>query len=283
MKKVCVCCIGRRENRYINEFIEHYLTIGVDKIFIYDNNHGEEEHFEDVIPSNLIGDKVDIIDYRDKSFCQVQSYQECYDNHKHEYDWFLFIDIDEYLYMTGYDNIKDFLSLEKFDNYDMIHVNFMNYGDSDNVYYENKPLKERFKKPVLPLDYHRDLPLAENSHVKSIVRGGLDNVKWESTPHTVSDYLSCCDASGKPLVAIFPLVEPNWTYAHFKHYMSKTIEEWLENKVLRGYPDGNKDHFKHNDPIKDFFKMNKVTEEKLKFIEKWKKNNDFYKTYYGDK
>ena len=45
--KVCVCCIGRRENRYINEFIEHYLTIGVDKIFIYDNNHGEEEHFED--------------------------------------------------------------------------------------------------------------------------------------------------------------------------------------------------------------------------------------------
>ena len=45
MIKVAVCCIGRQENRYINEFISHYLNLGVDKIFIYDNNGYDEEYF----------------------------------------------------------------------------------------------------------------------------------------------------------------------------------------------------------------------------------------------
>lgn len=41
--KVSVCVIGRMENLYAVEFVEHYKSIGVDKIFIYDNNHNNEE------------------------------------------------------------------------------------------------------------------------------------------------------------------------------------------------------------------------------------------------
>ena len=36
--KVAVCAIGRLENRYAVEWVEHYNALGVDKIFIYDNN-----------------------------------------------------------------------------------------------------------------------------------------------------------------------------------------------------------------------------------------------------
>ena len=30
--KVCICVIGKEENRYIKEYVEHYKKLGVDKI-----------------------------------------------------------------------------------------------------------------------------------------------------------------------------------------------------------------------------------------------------------
>ena len=44
--KVALCCIGRLENRYIREYVGFYLGIGVDKVFLYDNNYDGEEYFE---------------------------------------------------------------------------------------------------------------------------------------------------------------------------------------------------------------------------------------------
>ncbi len=37
------------ENHYIREWIEYYLNLGVDKIFLYDNNDINGEKFEDEI------------------------------------------------------------------------------------------------------------------------------------------------------------------------------------------------------------------------------------------
>ena len=37
--KICICTLGKQENKYIKEFIEFYKEFGIDKIFIYDNNN----------------------------------------------------------------------------------------------------------------------------------------------------------------------------------------------------------------------------------------------------
>ena len=47
--KICVCSIGKNENLYIKEFVEYYKSIGIDKIFIYDNNDIQGESFETVL------------------------------------------------------------------------------------------------------------------------------------------------------------------------------------------------------------------------------------------
>ena len=54
MNKVLLCCIGKMENNYIREYVEHYKSIGFDNICLYDNNDPDGEHFEDVI-----GDYID--------------------------------------------------------------------------------------------------------------------------------------------------------------------------------------------------------------------------------
>lgn len=269
MIKVAVCCIGRQENRYINEFIDHYLNLGVDKIFIYDNNHGDEEYFESVVNNTT---NIEIIDYRDRDYCQLKCYQECYDKHKLNFDWFLFIDCDEFLYTNGFNSIKGFLTQAKFDSFDMIHVNWLTYGDSNNVRYENKPLRDRFVTPISPIDFTKDYNFPHNYHIKTIVRGNL-NVKWDATPHTPSNELKCCDANGIMCDSTSPFLPFDFRYAHFKHYTTKTIEEFLTIKTQRGFPDGNKDFYKQINPIEDFFKINTITEEKIKFINEYSNIN----------
>ena len=194
-----------------------------------------------------------------------------------EYDWILFIDCgDEYLYMNGFENIKDFLCQDKFKSFDMIHINLMTFGDNDKVYYEDKPLKERFKYPVYPLDWKKNYNISENCHVSSIIRGGLELVVWGDTPHTPINHIKCCNASGVECDSVSPFCDIDFRHAYFKHYTTKTIEEWFDIKVKRGFPDGNKDYFKKNNPLEEFFKTNRVTEEKFRYIEE---NIEKFKDY----
>ena len=54
--KVCICTLGKKENMYIKEYAEHYKALGIDKIFLYDNNDIDDESFENVLSeySNMI-------------------------------------------------------------------------------------------------------------------------------------------------------------------------------------------------------------------------------------
>ena len=33
--KICICTLGKEENKYIREFVQYYEKIGVDKIYLY--------------------------------------------------------------------------------------------------------------------------------------------------------------------------------------------------------------------------------------------------------
>lgn len=266
--KIAMCSIGRMENKYAVEFVEFYHELGVDKFFIYDNNYGDEEHFEEVLQPYVNDGIVEIIDYRDKSYCQVQSYQDCYDKHGNEYDWICFFDFDEFLWISDSRTLKTLLMEDIYKGYEILHVNELIYGDSGNIRYENKPMVERFKVPVQPVDYKKTFDFPENCHVKSIVRGGIKNLKWNGTPHTpTNNDLKCCNAVGEECKPNSPFVIP---YVHknivLRHYKTKSLEEYYNTKVKRGYPDGNKDFFKKNNWVKEYFRENEVTREKIDFI-----------------
>ena len=266
--KVAICCIGRKENLYIKEFVEHYKNIEVDKIFIYDNNFGDEERFEDVLQTYIDEGFVDIVNYRDKPLAQLSAYQNCYDLHSQEYDWLGFIDCDEFLFLNKHKTIKDFLSQKKFENFDMIHLNWMCYGDNELIEYDDRTLSERFKNPIEPLTLKKSYNFPENDHIKSIVRGGLC-LMWKGTSHTPFPYrLKCCDCSGKERDGLSWHHPFDYSDAYIKHYVTKTLEEWYKNKAQRGHPIGDKDYFKHVGIIDEFFKWNKKTKEKEDYIKK---------------
>ena len=257
--KTAVCAIGRLENAYAKEFVNHYLNLGFTNIIIADNNHDGEEHFEDVLQDYVDKGLVIILDYRNKVGYQMAAYSEMYEKFKYDYDWIAFFDFDEYLYIKT--NIEDYLKTKS--DYDAVLINWMCFGDNDQVHYENKPLQERFTKP-LPFDKCVQYMFPENAHIKSIIKGGL-YVYFRGNPHIPDTPLKCCNGSGVR-VANSPWQSLDYSEAFIKHFVTKSLEEWITNKMKRGTGDRDYDTFVRF--YKDrYFLYNDMTDEKKAYLD----------------
>lgn len=271
--KTLLCCIGRKENRYIREFVEYYKEIGFTHICLYDNNYEGEEHFEDVIGDYVDEEYVTLVDYRGQTSCQMRAYNECYIKYGNEYDWIAFFDCDEFLTFatTEIKTISQALSDKRFDGFNMIYVNWKVYGDNGMVEDDGRPVLERFVVPLKPFDkIMPETNVKINSYVKPIVRGGLKRVFFNS-PHTPKTMDKCCNPSGKEVAVVRTTDEIDYSYMYLRHFMTKTINEYI-HKLKRGYPDLPPPDEKHIKSVYEkgartiFFFVNKATPEKIKII-----------------
>ena len=260
--KVCICVIGKGENRYIKEYVEHYKTLGVDKIFLYDNNDKKGERFESVLSQYINEGYVSIINYRGKFAPQLKMYEKCYNKNKYIYDWFIFFDIDEFINLNNYTNIKDFLNENKFNKCNLIYFNCIRHTDNDLLYYDNRTLKEKF--PIIKWDSHMYT-------VKSMMRGSNPKYVRFTTTHWLDRGLKKgCDVFGKyvhPTIRLRIGKKMKKADIYVDHYCFKSTEEYI-NKINKGdaragYNKRNKMH-----KIKLYFKYNNITLEKINYIAK---------------
>ena len=84
--KVCICTLGKNENRYIREFIEYYENYDIDQIFLYDNNDENGEKFEEIIKDYIDNGFVKILNFRGKKREQLNIINHCYLNNYKKYD-----------------------------------------------------------------------------------------------------------------------------------------------------------------------------------------------------
>jgi hypothetical protein len=161
--KTLLCCIGRLENDYIREFVEYYKILGVSNICLYDNNFDGEEDFRDVIGDDIESGFVILKDWRNKKLAQLEAYNDCYATYGKEYDWVLFFDIDEFMFINSDRNISDYLSRNEFKDYDMIHVNWLIFGDGGLTENDGKPLLLRITTP-LDINHKTTYNFPDNFH-----------------------------------------------------------------------------------------------------------------------
>ena len=264
--KVCLCTIGKKENLYASEFVEHYKKIGYDKIFIYDNNDIGDERFENVLNKHISSNFVQIINYRGyrgkRQSPQSDAFIDCYEKNKNNYDWLSFFDFDEFLEINKNKNIKEYLNNKIFKKCANIKINWLMFSDNDLLYYENIPLQKRFTTPL----YHDNA----NIIIKSTVRGNLKFNYWRSmnNPHSSSNYLTACNSMGNITNPTTFYSSPfNHEYSYLKHYPTKTIQEYC-NKMKKGRADllikiDNKtleNYFNY------FFERNKKAQKKIEYF-----------------
>jgi len=263
---ICICVIGKNENLYAREFIEYYLSLGVNKIIIYDNNDYEGEKFQSVLDDILQNKKIEIIDVRGLSSIQIPIYNYCYRKNSLIYDWIAFLDFDEYLYIENNENINSFLYHERFNKCQSLFFNWVIYNDNDLLRYDNRRLIERFT--------HASLNLSQG---KSFVRGKIENFMMPSSHIPGINVFSFCNSNGELIYPknFFEYKFEQKPKAFIKHFYTKTAEEFC-NKINQHA------HFHKRHPnylsnqksrINFFFKINKKTSEKLNIIGNCSKAN----------
>ena len=99
-KGTAICVIAKNENLYIKDFVNYYKDLGIQKIFLYDNNDILGENFQEVLKNDIQTNFVEIINIRGKKKIQVEAYNDCYQKNINDFSWFLIIDVDEYFFIS---------------------------------------------------------------------------------------------------------------------------------------------------------------------------------------
>ena len=232
------------------------MKYGVDKIFIYDNNEINGERFDSILADYMKSNYVEILNYRGIEAKQLRMLQDCYNKNNKYYNWLIFYDIDEFIYLKNFNNIKEFLNRKKFNKCQSIYLNWVIHTDNNLKYYDNRPLYKRFPEKYINKNY---------CNGKTIIRGNLEGIKMQTT-HLLDYKIERCNGFGKKFIprGIFCII-PDYTYYYIDHYYSKSTEEFI-NKIKKGDAGfGFNNRFKYL-RLNIYFRFNKITLEKIKFI-----------------
>ena len=264
-----ICAIAKNEHKYINDWVKWHIDIGFDRIYLFDNDDSDKElsNYYLCIDKEYL-EKVTIIGIRNskEEHLQQHVYNDFYNKFKNDFDWCMFIDIDEYLF--GVDNVKEWLSTIPA-TYNQVRVKWKLFGDDNLITRDmSLPVYEVFKIRVKH-SLHRNLTQKGTleSQGKSVVRGHLDNVLITS-PHFASEnkrdnVLKSCLPSGRDCryskVVIHEVYDKETIWLH--HYMTKSLSEFIEQKL-------NRNDAVYNDPIKInyYWRINKITPQKLLYL-----------------
>ena len=235
--------------------MEHYNRLGVDKIFIYDNNRVEDgEQLADVLQPYVDHGLVEIAPW---DGLQKQAYEDCYNRHNAEYGWIGFFDFDELVCLEKCNDIHNFMDGCEAD---VLVMNWRTMTDSGLTHYDERPMAERFTQGT-----GEDFEI--NRHVKSFVHSGIVGISFNDPHCPNAPKLNVVNVLGEQVEQVPIQPKVIHSVAWISHYNTKTAEEWME-KVSRGWVDvtglayvQRKEH-----AIEYFFSINKRTPEKEEIL-----------------
>ena len=273
-KGIYLCVQGKNENLYVRDFVDYYKDIGFNKIIILDNNEMNGEKFEEKLKEYIDNKFIEIINIRDLESIQIPAYNYCYQKYKNEFDWIIFLDFDEFLFIKNHQRIDRYLYNNRFKKCQSILISRKIYDDNDLEKYDSRTLIKRFVRVK-----------KNNTHcsVKTLVRGGINDLIIPNVHVSGINIQYFCNTEGERIFpkSLYGRECKNNPSVFIKHFFTKTAEEFC-NKMKRGDAHYNKKNPEYKfimmRRIKNFFFINKITKNKIKILEKCLKLDlDFFK------
>lgn len=271
--KVAILACAKQEELYIKEWIDWNKSLGVDHIYIADNNDSNyEPNLTDVIQDYINEGFVTVHNYNDIHPIQPICYSDLYEQYGYIYDWFFICDIDEFLHMPiTNNNIKQFIYMYDNKGFNSIAINWRSYDDNGLVYYDDRPLQERFTN----LANTNSIKNGERKVIKSIIRTKkyckAFTVNHQHDPLCNYPLVKRCN------VLMYPHykqtndengnIQEKYKIAYIAHFEMKTLEEYFW-KINRGDTLHKKisDHYPYK--LNKFWYLNNKTPEKLELYNK---------------
>jgi hypothetical protein len=256
-----VCLLIKDEGRYLPEWLAHYLTLGFDRIIIYDNGSGSETR---AIENACTGAdrRISIIDWPDKAGInpQISAYSHALRNCKT--GWIAFFDTDEFLVLKNSPSIRDFL-LTAGPSVGAVAVNWLFFGSNGEASYRPEPVTERFPRCALK----------GSLMFKSIVRARAASDM--SHPHSASlrDGFTYVDSDMCETTLNDPARISRVTLeaAQLNHYVLRSAEEyaWKRQRGNSTLPDGHPKKFAKFDDADAFWRSHNHNDREDPCIASW--------------
>jgi hypothetical protein len=238
-----VVAIVRNEASYIVEWIEYHLLLGVEKIYLYDNE--SDDNLKEVIAPYIDMGLVEYTFWPSKGLrcfaydaqknnwvlqrdwvakIQLSAYQDAIKRLENKTYWIALIDIDEFIVPTIKKTISE--TLADFENLPGVAINWLTYGHGGHIEKTEEMVIERFKSHSdqnLPFNRHVKLILNPRTilqtdvhHAKTINERNIVNTRGEEIATYCMDYPPCHDKM------------------HINHYRTKSFTESLTRRSNGG-------------------------------------------------
>lgn len=273
--KYAVCAVARNENAYINDWINHHIRIGYNKVIIFDNNPDDTDPVENHITKTNLK-KTDIVKVPDASIPQQQAelYNRALDEYHGGFDWITFIDVDEYVVT---DSLSELFNSAP-DDCDFLLLNWNIYDDNNIIVGdESVSVTKRFTHRY----GHRCMFI--NQFYKTTVnckRIREGRKLTASDPHLFTADSEPVYYNAKRQKAVFNddrkwnIRNNLWGNNTIAHYNTKSLSEFMKYKWGRLSGFKNEKCYDVLDIYNYFFRTNAQTPEKTEFIKQYIRDNN---------
>lgn len=224
--KTIILMLIKNEHRYIEEWIRYHCELGIDTLFIIEDEGSD--------PHNDICNKYDKVILRKKSSIpnirihkQAHILSHVYNNiiRQMNYDWCFLLDTDEFI------TCNSLSVLDKYKDKTGVHLKWHNFGANGHISKPNLPQFEAFTKPC------------GNRHIDEIFH------KTGKMCYNTHLYDETCFLHWRT-----DAVDQDEIY--IRHYITRSWEEWKWKLTVRGMCNpGNRkieDFFIYNPDMKEY-------------------------------
>ncbi len=132
--QLAVCAIFQNEGRFLKEWIEFNMLVGVEHFYLY-NNYSTDNYAE-ILKPYIDAGIVDCVDwnYSSKDFYparlrfQSMAYNDCLNKIRGHVKWLMVIDLDEFLFPVECSDLREFL--KDYEDYAAVCANWIVFGTS---------------------------------------------------------------------------------------------------------------------------------------------------------
>jgi hypothetical protein len=129
MYNVSVCLLIKDENKYLEEWINHHLKLGIEHFYIYDNN--SKIPVSKTILEKFNSNYFTFIDWSDNyKSMQIEAYNHYLTNYGNKSKWTAFIDTDEFI---QWDSVE---VLDKYESYDYVRIPWVLFNANGHLNYD---------------------------------------------------------------------------------------------------------------------------------------------------
>lgn len=251
--RTCIFTVIKNEHLYIEEWIKYHLDLGIDHLFIFEDEDSisHKEIIDKYSSDNVSLNSVAILPINKKPYIRnwQDAKQSLYNKeglwwikNNYDYDWCFSIDCDEYITLSNKnDTLQSVLSL--YSEYDAVILQWQNYNANGNIYkpnYNDKGIIDTYTQKC-------EKSIRDTIWKCTKLMYNFKNYKkhYFLGTHLCYDFCKWCKTDFSKDLGKFI-----YDNIYIRHYLTKSWEEYIWKLKIRGMF-----HKKHRN-YEEFFEMN---------------------------